>query len=99
MEIHAEKISSLIHTIRDENPVITGYMLDKSMDDQALVDRLHAHYAQIMQRDYPDAWSYYKGEQDSYSGFFHLSVENGTTYISMLKNYHRYTFRFIVEKS
>lgn len=73
MEIHAEKISSLIHTIRDENPVITGYMLDESMDDQALVDRLHAHYAQIMQRDFPDAWSYYKGEQDSYSGFFKLT--------------------------
>jgi endo-beta-N-acetylglucosaminidase D len=26
-----------------------------------------------------------------------LSVENGTIYISMLKNYQRYTFRFIVE--
>jgi hypothetical protein len=26
-----------------------------------------------------------------------LAVENGTIYISMLKNYQRYTFRFIVE--
>jgi lysine 2,3-aminomutase len=73
MDIHAKTISELIHTIRDENPVITAYMLDESMDDKALVDRLRTHYTEIMQRDFPDAYAYYKGEQNTYSDFFKLT--------------------------
>lgn len=48
-------------------------MLDESMDDRALVDRLRTHYTEIMQRDFPDAYAYYKGEQNRYSDFFKLT--------------------------
>lgn len=73
MDIQQENLSSLVHTIRDENPVITSYMLDESMDDQALVERLKTHYTEIMQRDFPDAWTYYSGERYEYGDFFRLT--------------------------
>ena len=73
MDIHTQTISTLVQLIRDENPVITRYMLDESMDDDALVSRLRDHYTEIMQRDFPDAYAYYKGQQNRYSDFFKLT--------------------------
>ncbi len=66
-------IPTLLNTIREENPVITGYMLDETLDDQELVKQLRDHYSEIMQRDFPDAWAYYTQEKSDYETFFALT--------------------------
>ncbi len=73
MERHDNTVSTLLDTIREENPVITGYMLDDSLDNTALVAQLREHYQEIMQRDFPNAWAYYTKERDDYDAFFSLS--------------------------
>ena len=73
MDIHLENASSLLETMKAENPVITSYMLDDSMDDSALFELLRSHYQKIMQRDFPTAWSYYTGEDQDEAAFFRLT--------------------------
>src|SRR3989339_1355473 len=73
MYIHHETVSSLLQAIQAENPVISSYMLDDSMDDQALFERLRSHYQEIMKRDFPTAWAYYTGEDRNEAAFFRLT--------------------------
>ena len=65
--------SSLVDLIRAENPVITSYLVDDAVDDRTLVERLRDHYRTIMQQEFPNAWSYYTGEEDDESSFFKLT--------------------------
>ena len=73
MDIHTDKISTLLDIIKEENPVITSFMMDVSMDDAVLVEHLHTHYREIMQRDFPNAWAYYTGQKNDYDAFFSLT--------------------------
>ena len=73
MDIHHETVSSLLQAIQAENPVISSYMLDDSMDNHALFDCLRSHYQEIMKRDFPTAWAYYTGEDRNEAAFFRLT--------------------------
>ena len=73
MDIHHESVSSLLQAIQAENPVISSYMLDDSMDNQSLFERLRSHYQEIMKRDFPTAWAYYTGEDRNEAAFFKLT--------------------------
>ena len=73
MEKYADHTTNYIEAIRNENPVITGYMLDDALDDAALVQALREHYREIMQRDFPKAWAYYTGEERDEQTFFKLT--------------------------
>lgn len=73
MNILQQDISSLINILKAENPVITGYLTDDSIDDQVLVEHLREHYRAIMQKEYACAWAYYTGEESDESSFFKLT--------------------------
>jgi lysine 2,3-aminomutase len=73
MDIHEVTLPHLLNCIQEENPVITGYLLDDTLDDRALVVRLQTHYTEIMKRDFPEAWSYYTQEKSDYESFFALT--------------------------
>jgi lysine 2,3-aminomutase len=68
-----EKLKKIVETIMVENPVITSYLLDQSLDNAALVVRLKEHYETIMRSERPDAWAYYTREHQSPESFFSLT--------------------------
>ncbi len=63
----------MLNTIREENPVITRYLCDDSLNNQELIAVLRSHYSEIMKRDFPHAWTYYTREKSDYDTFFSLS--------------------------
>ena len=73
MNTRQSDISSLIDIIRAENPVITSYLVDDSLEERVLVERLREHYRTIMQQEFPNAWTYYTKEDDDESSFFKLT--------------------------
>lgn len=73
MNTRQSDISSLVDIIRAENPVITSYLVDDSLGERALVERLREHYRTIMQQEFPNAWTYYTKEDDDESSFFKLT--------------------------
>jgi len=72
MRNNTELATRLIDLIRIENPVITGYMRDSTLDDTELVQILRNHYREIMERDFPLAWAYYSGSNRNEQSFFKL---------------------------
>ena len=73
MDKKRENIARLVLKMVEENPVITSYMRDDSLTDEALVATLKRHYQEIIQRDFPKAWDYYIGKKDDESSFFSLT--------------------------
>jgi hypothetical protein len=57
MNTRQSDISSLVDIIRAENPVITSYLVDDSLGERALEERLREHYRTIMQQEFPNAWN------------------------------------------
>lgn len=66
-------VSQIVETIRDENPVITSYLLDESLSKEALIEKFKEHYSTIMQDKYPLAWDYYNLVETEEVSFFSLT--------------------------
>ena len=70
--LHADS-TSLLNIITKENPVITAYLCDTSLDMNSLIATLKEHYQQIMQQEFPNSWAYYTRQKDDEQTFFKLS--------------------------
>ncbi|MGB4407600.1 MAG: KamA family protein [Sphaerochaeta sp.] len=68
--------SDLVSKIQSDNPTILPLFLDAKLSDAQLVEALRDHYTAYMQSEYPTAWAYYTGEEQSEQDYYKLSVRS-----------------------
>ncbi|MFA5513560.1 MAG: KamA family protein [Sphaerochaetaceae bacterium] len=73
MDIKSIDIGQLVETIRDENPVITGYLLDYTLNEKELIEKFKEHYSKKLESLYPSAWNYYNSVETEEFSFFNLT--------------------------
>jgi len=73
MDTQLERISELVAKVKADNPTLLALFLDATLDDVALVETLRTHFSQIMQQEYPKAWAYYTGEEQTEQDYYKLT--------------------------
>jgi len=76
MNTQSELASALVSKIQSDNPTIVPLFLDTKLSDADLVDALRDHYTAYMQSEYPTAWTYYTGEEQSEQDYYKLSARS-----------------------
>ncbi len=74
MNTQSNLISDLVSKIQSDNPTILPLFLDENLSDAQLVDALRDHYTEYMIQEYPTAWAYYTGEEQSEQDYYKLSA-------------------------
>ena len=59
--------------IKDDESTIGSLFFDEKLSLDALVGKLRAHYSEVMQKEHPNAWSYYSGEVHDEQSFYNLT--------------------------
>ncbi|AEV29550.1 lysine 2,3-aminomutase [Sphaerochaeta pleomorpha str. Grapes] len=73
METQLERIAKLVAMIRADESTIGSLFLDEKLSLEALVEKLKTHYSEVMQKEHPNAWSYYTGEVHDEQSFYKLT--------------------------
>ncbi len=76
MDTQLELVSHLVSKIESDNPTILPLFLNTKLSDAQLVAALREHYTAYMQSEYPTAWAYYTGEEQSEQDYYKLSVRS-----------------------
>ena len=73
MDTQLARITELVAKVKADNPTLLALFLDATLDDIALVETLRTHFSQIMQQEYPKAWAYYTGEEQTEQDYYKLT--------------------------
>ena len=76
MNTQSELASHLVSKIQSDNPTILPLFLDPKLSDADLVEALRNHYTEYMKQEYPTAWTYYTGEEQSEQDYYKLSARS-----------------------
>ena len=76
MNTQSELAFRLVSKIQSDNPTILPLFLDTKLSDVELVEALRDHYTAYMKQEYPTAWTYYTGEEQSEQDYYRLSARS-----------------------
>ncbi len=72
MNRHTERIAELVAKMKADNPQIIDLFLDQKLEDAAMLALLREQTSAVMQQQYPKAWAYYTGEEQTEQDYYKL---------------------------
>ncbi len=73
MDDRQNEFDSIREALLTENPNIRALLLDTEIDEDSLLERLHAHYLGKLTEEFPKGVGYYRREDESLETFYSLS--------------------------
>lgn len=72
MNTHTERIAELVAKMKADNPQIIDLFLDQKLEDADLLALLREQVSTVMQQQYPKAWAYYTGQEQTEQDYYKL---------------------------